>query len=254
MGSEKCDTLPTEEWNIIVTTILGASISIIACSTNALILTAVYKKPSLHTVTNYFVAALALSDFFVGFIALPLWITRSLLRIADEEHPVSIWVDFIHILSIAVSTYSLCAVSVERYIGVLYPLRYATIATVSRFKCVAAIICVVSSFIASLRWIVQEDDFWIISVCTVFLFPGVVISYCYFYILKEVLRQQRTIRAQSGPLFPSYKQNRKASITVAIVTGVFYSTTLPALAFSIAEVFSGTASCQTKQSLESWGT
>ena len=190
MESE-CDELPTDEWNIIVTATLGASISIIACSTNALILTAVYKKPSLHTVTNYFVAALALSDFFVGFIALPLWITRSLLRIADEEHPVSMWVDFIHILSIAVSTYCLCAVSVERYIGVLYPLRYDTIATVSRFKCVAAIICVVSSFIASLRWIVQEDDFWIISVCTVFLFPGVAISYCYFYILKEVLRQQR---------------------------------------------------------------
>ena len=120
MESE-CDELPTEEWNIIVTATLGASISIIACSTNALILTAVYKKPSLHTVTNYFVAALALSDFFVGFIALPLWITRSLLRIADEEHPVSMWVDFIHILSIAVSTYCLCAVSVERYIGVLYP-------------------------------------------------------------------------------------------------------------------------------------
>lgn len=123
MESE-CDELPTEEWNIIVTATLGASISIIACSTNALILTAVYKKPSLHTVTNYFVAALALSDFFVGFIALPLWITRSLLRIADEEHPVSMWVDFIHILSIAVSTYCLCAVSVERYIGVF--IRYVT--------------------------------------------------------------------------------------------------------------------------------
>ena len=216
---------------------------------------AVYKNQSLHTVTNYFVAALALSDFFVGLFALPLWIARSLLHVGDEGHPLSVCVDCVYVLSIAISTYNLCAVSLERYIGVLFPLRYNTIVTVFRFKCVAAIICVVSSFIATLRLIILEDDFWITAVCTVFIFPGVVISYCYFYIFTEVLRQQRTVRAQSGPVIASYTQNRKASITVAIVTGVFYLTTFPTLVFSIFEVKSGKhTSCEERRSFESWGT
>ena len=254
MASDLCHELPTASWNVILTVIFGLLISVIACTTNALTLMAVYKKQSLHTVTNYFVAALALSDFFVGFFALPLWVARSLLHLGDEAHPLSVCVDCVYVSSVAVSTYNLCAVSLERYIGVLYPLRYNTIVTVFRFKCVAAIICAVSSFIASLRLIIREDDFWITAVCTVFIFPGVVISYCYFYIFKEVLRQQRTIREESGPVIVSYTQNRKAAITVAIVTIVFYLTTFPALAFSIVEVSDKHTSCEENQSSESWGT
>ena len=254
MASDLCHELPTASWNVILTVIFGLLISVIACTTNALTLMAVYKKQSLHTVTNYFVAALALSDFFVGFFALPLWVARSLLHLGDEAHPLSVCVDCVYVLSVAVSTYNLCAASLERYIGVLYPLRYNTIVTVFRFKCVAAIICAVSSFIASLRLIIREDDFWITAVCTVFIFPGVVISYCYFYIFKEVLRQQRTIREESGPVIVSYTQNRKAAITVAIVTIVFYLTTFPALAFSIVEVSDKHTSCEENQSSESWGT
>lgn len=255
MASEDCDELPTAKWNIILTTILGLFISVIACTTNALILIAIYRKPSLHSVTNYFLAALAFGDFFVGIVALPMWVVRSLLQVADEEHPLSIGVDCVYVLSVAISTYNLCAVSMERYVGVLYPLRYNTIVTVARFKCAVVLVWVFSSFIACLRLVIPEDDYWITAVSTVFFVPGFVISYCYFCISKEVVRQLRSINQQSGPVLASQMQNKKASITVAIVIGVFFLTALPALAFSIAEVVSdNNASCQEKQSFESWGT
>ena len=255
MASEVCDELPTAKWNIILTTILGLFISVIACTTNALILIAIYRKSSLHSVTNYFLAALAFGDFFVGIVALPMWVIRSLLQVADEEHPLSIGVDCVYVLSVAISTYNLCAVSMERYVGVLYPLRYNTIVTVARFKCAVVLVWVFSSFIACLRLVIPEDDYWITAVSTVFFVPGFVISYCYFCISKEVVRQLRSINQQSVPVLASQMQNKKASITVAIVIGVFFLTALPALAFSIAEVVSdNNASCQEKQSFESWGT
>ena len=240
---------------LFLTTILGLFISVIACTANALILIAIYRKPSLHSVTNYFLAALAFGDFFVGIVALPTWVVRSLLQVADEEHPLSIGVDCVYVLSVAISTYNLCAVSMERYVGVLYPLRYNTIVTVARFKCAVVLVWVFSSFIACLRLVIPEDDYWITAVSTVFFVPGFVISYCYFCISKEVVRQLRSINQQSGPVLASQMQNKKASITVAIVIGVFFLTALPALAFSIAEVVSdNNASCQEKQSFESWGT
>ena len=255
MASEDCDELPTAKWNFILTTILGLFISVIACTTNALILIAIYRKPSLHSVTNYFLAALAFGDFFVGIVAQPMWVVRSLLQVADEEHPLSIGVDCVYVLSVAISTYNLCAVSMERYVGVLYPLRYNTIVTVARFKCTVVLVWVFSSFIACLRLLIAETDYSITAVSTVFFVPGFVISYCYFCISKEVVRQLRSINQQSGPVLASQMQNKKASITVAIVIGVFFLTALPALAFSIAEVVSdNNASCQEKQSFESWGT
>ena len=255
MASEVCDELPTAKWNIILTTILGLFISVIACTANALILIAIYRKPSLHSVTNYFLAALAFGDFFVGIVAQPMWVVRSLLQVADEEHPLSIGVDCVYVLSVAISTYNLCAVSMERYVGVLYPLRYNTIVTVARFKCAVVLVWVFSSFIACLRLLIAETDYWITAVSTVFFVPGFVISYCYFCISKEVLRHLRSINQQGGPVLASQMQNKKASITVAIVIGVFFLTALPALAFSIAEVVSdNNASCQEKQSFESWGT
>ena len=254
MAREDCNELPTEKWHIVLTTVLGLFISAIACTTNALILLAIYRRSSLHSVTNYFLAALAFGDFFIGFVALPMWVARSLLQVANEEHPLSQSVDCVYVFSVAISTYSLCAVSMERYIGVIFPLRYNTIVTVVRFKRTVALVWAVSSVIACLRFVLVEDDYWITAVTTVFFVPGVLMSYCYFYIFKEVRRQLRSIGDQSGSALVTNMQNKKASITIAIVIGVFYLTTLPGLAFAIAEVTADNASCSDIQSFESWGT
>ena len=256
MPNESCHELPTANWNAALTTILGLLISIIACSTNVLILVAIYKKPGLRSITNYFLASLAVGDFFVGIVALPLWITRSLLAVADEEYPLSIAVDFVYVLSVAISTFNLCTVSLERYVGVIFPLRYYAIVTLRRFRCAVVSVWILSSCIASLRLVINEDAYWIIVVSTVFFIPGVIISWCYVCIFKEASRQSRVIAGQqSDSTLESQVRNKKASITISIVIGVFYLTALPIIAFSITEVTSERGiSCQENKEFESWGT
>lgn len=172
MADELCLTLPTSKWNIVLTTTLGLLISIIASTTNVLILTAIYKKPSLHTITYYCLASLAVGDLFVGIVALPLWITRSLLSIADEEHPLSVAVDCVYVLSVGTSTYNLCTVSLERYVGVVLPLRYNVIATRRRLQYAVTTVWVLSSSIACLRLVIDEDSYWLVAISTLFFFPG----------------------------------------------------------------------------------
>ena len=255
MVAQACDELPTAKWNVVLTTILGLLIAIIACTTNVLILTAIYKKQTLHSVTNYFLASLAVGDFFVGIVALPLWITRSLLAVANEEHPLSISVDCVYVLSVGISTYNLCSVSLERYVGVILPLRYNAIVTTTRFRYAVASVWVISSCITGLRLVINGDTYWIVAVSAVFIIPGVVISFCYIYIFKEASRQSGAIEQQSGSTLAGQLSNKKASITIAIVIGVFYLTVLPALAFSINEAVLGDgASCQENKTVESWGT
>ena len=255
MDDDGCHALPTAKWNVVLTTVLGLLISIIACCTNVLILLAIYKKPGLRSITNYFLASLAVGDFFVGIVALPLWITRSLLAVADEEHPLSIAVDSFHVFCVAISTYNLCTVSLERYVGVIFPLRYNAIVTPGRFRCAVVSVWILSSRIASLRLVIHEDAYWIIVVSAVFFIPGVIISWCYVFIFKEASRQSRVIGQQSDTALTSQVRNKKTSITIAIVIGVFFLTALPALAFAINEVVSRDGgSCQEKKLLESWGT
>ena len=257
MADEGCNELPTAKWNVVLTTVLGLLISSIACSSNLLIVIAVYKKPALCSITNYFLASLAVCDFFVGIVSLPLWITRSLLAVADEEHPLSIAVDCVYVLSVAISTYNLCTVSLERYVGVMFPLRYSAIVTLRRFRCAVASVWVLSSFIACLRLVLHdyEDTYWIVVVATVFFIPGAVILYCYVCIFKEASRQSRAIDQQSGLALTNQANNKKASITIAIVVGVFYVTALPIIALTITGLTSENIPCQEDgKEFKSWGT
>ena len=135
-------------------------------------------------------------------------------------------------------------------------MRYNVIATRRRLQYTVTTVWVLSSSIACLRLVIDEDSYWLVAISTLFFFPGITISYCYVCIFKEASRQSRAIAQQSG--FPSpvnQIHNRKASLTIAIVISVFYLTALPALAFSIAELVSQKQmSCEQKKSFESWGT
>ncbi|XP_074614221.1 uncharacterized protein LOC141873979 [Acropora palmata] len=83
MTPKGCDELlPTAKWHIFLTTVSGVLLSVMICSTNALILLGIYRNTSLQCVTNYFLAVLAFSDFFVGFVAIPIWVVRSLAGVS----------------------------------------------------------------------------------------------------------------------------------------------------------------------------
>ena len=105
MAEEECALhLTSAKWNVVLTTSLGLLISFVATTTNLLILIAIYKKPTLHSVTYYFLASLAVGGFFVGIVALPLWITRSLLAVT-ENNPLNSAVDYVYVLSVGISTF-----------------------------------------------------------------------------------------------------------------------------------------------------
>ena len=102
---------------------------------------------------------------------------------------------------------------------------------------------------------IPDGVYWLFAVSAVFFIPGLVISYCYACIFKEASRQSRVIgQLQGGSTSESQMHNKKASLTIAIVIGVFYLTALPALAFSITEVVSERVlSCKESKSFEYWG-
>ena len=99
---------------------------------NALVLLSVVCHRHLRTATHYFIANLAVADLLLSLAVLPFSATYELLgRWVFGRGLCSAWAA-LDVLCCTASIMSLCAISVDRCIGVSYPLRYPAIVTQRR--------------------------------------------------------------------------------------------------------------------------
>ncbi|XP_029439494.1 alpha-1B adrenergic receptor [Rhinatrema bivittatum] len=113
---------------VAVGVVLGAFI-LFAIVGNILVILSVACHRHLRTPTNYFIVNLAIADLLLSFTVLPFSASREIVN-----HWVlgrvfcDVWAAM-DVLCCTASILSLCAISVDRYIGVRYSLQYPTIVT-----------------------------------------------------------------------------------------------------------------------------
>ncbi|XP_024859285.1 alpha-1B adrenergic receptor-like, partial [Kryptolebias marmoratus] len=96
---------------------------------NILVILAVVCNRHLRTPTNYFITNLAMADLLLGTTVLPVSAT---LEVLDYWVFGRIFCDIwaaVDVLCCTASIMSLCVISIDRYIGVRYPLQYPVIVT-----------------------------------------------------------------------------------------------------------------------------
>ncbi|XP_051834776.1 alpha-1B adrenergic receptor [Antechinus flavipes] len=124
---------------ISVGIVLGAFI-LFAIVGNILVILSVACNRHLRTPTNYFIVNLAIADLLLSFTVLPFSAALEVLgywvlgRIFCD-----IWAA-VDVLCCTASILSLCAISIDRYIGVRYSLQYPTLVT--RKKAILALLSV----------------------------------------------------------------------------------------------------------------
>ena len=200
--------------------------SLAAISGNLLIVSAVQKTSTLQTPTNYLISSMSFADFLVGLVTIPLWIARAVLNITEHTHILCIISDFITTQTLVASTFSLCSVTVDRYIAITLPYRYMHIITPNR--CFAAILStwVFTTLLASFRFIVNARSelpkFYVSAAVFGIILPIIVISFCYKRIFKAAKAQTTKIGYFTRRLgvANSLKQ-RKAAYTIAIIIGLY---------------------------------
>lgn len=107
-----------------LTIIALSSIVVLTVSGNFLLLLAVVVNRKLRTPTNYLVVSLAIADLLLGLLVLPFSAT---LQVRKEWIFGSAFCDIwasTDVLCCTASILSLCAISVDRYIGVTRPVRH----------------------------------------------------------------------------------------------------------------------------------
>ena len=217
---------------------------------NAVVLWLFYRNESLRTISNRFLASLCVADFLVGLVIDPTWIA---IRFSTQPKRTTISKQAINLLwihSTAATVFSLCCVSVDRFIAIRFPLRYQNIITKKRCYIVIITVWLISFFLPFTRILVDDrtkEDLWFSLTFIVFVLPLTIITLCYYWIFKFSRNQSRKIQrrsVQNNENAPaSATQNYKAVKTIGFVLGVFIVSWMPSLVVSVVDYVTANDQC-----------
>ena len=106
--------------------VLGWFLSILTMAVNGFVIFLVCSKRQLRTKTNAFVVSLAVADFGVGMIAVPLHFFCSLTTECTPPLREGFIVMFVRVFIYNASGTNLVSLVLERYVAVVKPLKYLT--------------------------------------------------------------------------------------------------------------------------------
>ena len=144
---------------VLLETILLSALNLfLSCTAligNVLILTTIWKTPSLHTATNFLLVNLAVSDLAVGLVGHPLFVTALLVRLYHPLNAVSflLWKIFNTLISFlcGASFFTITAIGIDRLLALQLHLRYNAVVTPFRVVWIIFLIWVVSAVFSSVR-------------------------------------------------------------------------------------------------------
>lgn len=199
------------------------TISILSASGNLMVCIAVGRNKKLRTVTNYFLVSLAVADFFVGTLAIPVAIMTD-LGLPHNNLYLCVTLLYILIMLTQSSVFSLLAVAIERYVAILLPFHYQRLLKPRN----ARLVILLTWFLAFLLSSVPLIDFqnrskhinYCFFTCVVdialfvyfsffgcALIPLLAMFFIYAHIFLTVRRQVRRIAALQSALEVQARQN-----------------------------------------------
>ena len=194
---------------------------------NFAVLVFFYRTSALSTrVNTYYIASLAFADFMIGLTMTPLYICYALVY--D-----TLWLikleGYLWIVTVTATTYSLSAVSLDRFVAVVYPLRYHQVMTEKRCRAVIVFIWFGSVIFGSPRLVLDDfvklEKLWISCSVTTVAIPLMIMSCCYGKIFSAVRKQSRAVT--DSHLSSTSVGNKKAAVTIGIIVTLFIVTFLP---------------------------
>ena len=150
--------LSFESISSTILALLNIISGVLAVSSNLLVLTAISKFSALRTVSNFFIASLAVADISVGVLMNPVYASIFIVNATENNHPLRVTEHWLWLQTTVVSTFTLTAVSIERHIAVTKCFRYTEIVTLNRCIYGIASIWIFSILYASQRFLFHGDE------------------------------------------------------------------------------------------------
>ncbi|KAM7346832.1 dopamine D2-like receptor isoform 3-T4 [Cochliomyia hominivorax] len=180
---------------------------------NILVILSVFRERSLQTVTNYFIVSLAIADLLVAVVVMPF----AVYALVNVTWGLPYFAcDFYIAMDVICSTssiFNLVAISVDRYIAVTQPIKYAKHRNSRRVCLTIVMVWAISAAIGSpivlgLNNTPDRDpslcmfyntDFIVYSSLSSFYIPCIIMVFLYWNIFKALRSRARKQRAARKP-------------------------------------------------------
>ncbi|XP_030045971.1 adrenocorticotropic hormone receptor [Microcaecilia unicolor] len=204
------------------------TISAIGLLENLLVILAVLRNKNLHLPMYFFICSLAVSDMLSSLykilenIMIILSNVGYLERTGPLEKKMDDVMDWIFILSLLGSIFSLSAIAADRYITIFHALRYHNIMTMRRATAILAGIWLFGGGSAIAMIIFFHDTATIICFTVMFLLMLVFIICLYTHMFILARSHAKKIASLPGQWNAVHQRaNMKGAITLTILLGVF---------------------------------
>lgn len=244
LNGEKSSPNHVFRWEKVALLLLYILLSLVIIIGNALVLFAYIRNNRLHTGTYKFLTSLALSDFLVGAISLPMWIYISSINspIAGFQMTVYLTLD---IFSSMASISHLMAISLERFFAISKPFLYHCLQG-RQYNCALIIVWLYGAFVAVFFPVQKQFGLKKMYATAVFFggfaLPLSIISSMYigtFIIAKRLIKSPppKPFGEQGNNERKQIQKEYKIALTFFIITGLFFLLWLPQFTTTIAAAF-----------------
>nr|XP_043907276.1 trace amine-associated receptor 13c-like isoform X1 [Solea senegalensis] len=224
---------------------------------NLLVIISISHFRQLHTTTNLLLLSLAVADFLVGLLEMPLHLhNQGCWLIGDRMCALHIFLSF---LVVSVSVGSMVLIAIDRYIAICDPMFYTTRVTLTRVKLCVCLCWIFSAVhgIWILRDLLKQPDIFrscygectvvvtfaegLVDLIATFLGPVLIIAILYSRVFVVAVSQARAMRShvavvtvERSHTVKVKKSEIKAARTLGIVIIVFLLCSCPYYSFAVA--------------------
>lgn len=218
--------------------VFSSALAVLILVGNFLVIAAYRKNTRLQTRTNVFIVGLAISDFLVGGVSVPIWIYLTFVNYQRVLHGLfEFYISFDRFSALA-SIFHLTAISVERYLAILRPFDHGNLSfRVYKLMIIAAwltaglmaVFSMLSGFLAF------KAVSTVIVITIGFILPSVLMLTVYVGIFRtaRALIDRTPGTRTTECLRHKVREERKVALTVSVVTILFLIAWLPFFVLSM---------------------
>ncbi|XP_015229372.1 PREDICTED: beta-2 adrenergic receptor-like [Cyprinodon variegatus] len=225
----------TPEYSDVELVFLGVAMAILVVAIvlgNVMVITAILRFQRLQTITNLFIASLAVADLIMGVIVVPFSSSNILLQSWKFGNFMCDFWTATDVLCVTASIETLCVIALDRYLAITRPLRYTTLLTRARAFMVVFVVWAVASLISFLPiylklWVSDKpraiecrlsetccefntnQGYAVSSSIVSFYLPLVVMIFLYTRVFQEAQKQLEKIRGRERHFFHLHKSAQR---------------------------------------------
>ena len=233
----------------IITAVLNSLFSVTAVCGNAFIIIVIWRREVLHVPSNLLLCCLAISDLVVGLISQPAFVIYKVAEIKGYFNVYCAARMFFFCsgrLFSGVSLFTLCAISVDRYLALKLHLRYTAVVTAPRVLTTVISFWLFFATNIGLGFAIRKDSHSNVMRIVLLLIILFVTAVAYINVFQIVRRHRRQIHEQfkltahfHGRSAVEVARHKKSAVTMLYVLGAFLLCYVPFLGTVIAVTVQG---------------